>query len=248
MLANARDVAAGFPDGRLNPGVLFRGDAPAVGDEPPPLPEWPPATVVDLRGGPEGEGPHPLADAAKVHVTPVLDAADPALLAAAKEAGDDRTLGVYKFMISTPDAIAGIVAAVEATAAGPFPVFVHCTAGKDRTGVVVALILRMLGFSRGDVVGEYLLTTANTDALADRLVERGITNRRPERTDALLPNANALELVLDAWDEHPGGPRGWFLEAGGSPRAIDALKTELAPAPEVRGPVPVHPDPDRGEG
>lgn len=38
------------------------------------------------------------------------------------------------------------------------PVVLHCTAGKDRTGVAVALILLALGVSRDDVLQDYLLT------------------------------------------------------------------------------------------
>ena len=38
------------------------------------------------------------------------------------------------------------------------PVFFHCTAGKDRTGVAAALILRALGVSREDILADYLWT------------------------------------------------------------------------------------------
>lgn len=37
-------------------------------------------------------------------------------------------------------------------------VVVHCTAGKDRTGLVVALVLAAAGVARGDVVSDYALT------------------------------------------------------------------------------------------
>src|SRR5438034_394341 len=41
------------------------------------------------------------------------------------------------------------------------PVVVHCTAGKDRTGIVVALALLAVGVDRETVVSDYALTEAN---------------------------------------------------------------------------------------
>ena len=40
------------------------------------------------------------------------------------------------------------------------PLVFHCTAGKDRTGLAAALILRALGVSQADVLQDYLLTNA----------------------------------------------------------------------------------------
>ena len=49
-------------------------------------------------------------------------------------------------------------ALVEHLVTGRTPVFVHCTAGKDRTGVCAAIILMLLGVSDDDIVREFLLT------------------------------------------------------------------------------------------
>ena len=53
------------------------------------------------------------------------------------------------------DAVAGIAAS------GVDPVLVHCTAGKDRTGLVVALTLLAVGVDRHSVVEDYALTADN---------------------------------------------------------------------------------------
>jgi protein-tyrosine phosphatase len=39
-----------------------------------------------------------------------------------------------------------------------YPVLIHCTSGKDRTGVVVAALLRILGIPDSVIVEEYLLS------------------------------------------------------------------------------------------
>lgn len=44
-------------------------------------------------------------------------------------------------------------------AGGALPMVIHCTAGKDRTGFAVAVLLSLLGVGRTDIVDEYLLTT-----------------------------------------------------------------------------------------
>lgn len=48
----------------------------------------------------------------------------------------------------------------ECIAAGKSPVVVHCAAGKDRTGVAVAVLLGALGVPRDTIVEDYLLTNA----------------------------------------------------------------------------------------
>jgi protein-tyrosine phosphatase len=53
-------------------------------------------------------------------------------------------------------------------AAGPTPLVVHCAAGKDRTGVAVALLLDLVGVSRDDVMEDYLTTNLVRDQLRDR--------------------------------------------------------------------------------
>lgn len=43
------------------------------------------------------------------------------------------------------------------------PVVLHCTAGKDRTGVAAALLLTALGVARADVIADYALSDRVTD-------------------------------------------------------------------------------------
>jgi protein-tyrosine phosphatase len=45
-------------------------------------------------------------------------------------------------------------------ATGRMPVVVHCAAGKDRTGVAIAVLLAALGVDRNTIVDDYLLTNA----------------------------------------------------------------------------------------
>lgn len=48
--------------------------------------------------------------------------------------------------------------AVVADSSNQIPILLHCTSGKDRTGVVVAAILTILGIERSLIIEEYLLS------------------------------------------------------------------------------------------
>ena len=62
-----------------------------------------------------------------------------------------------------------VVAAVRTIAGSAGPVLVHCAAGKDRTGVVVALALSAVGVRPEAIVADYAATGERTGALIDRL-------------------------------------------------------------------------------
>jgi protein-tyrosine phosphatase len=57
---------------------------------------------------------------------------------------------------------------VQAMLSGGVPLLVHCTAGKDRTGVMIALLLTLLGVPRETVISEYLLSAGYADATRAR--------------------------------------------------------------------------------
>ena len=68
------------------------------------------------------------------------------------------TEGVHEGYVRMPFENPAYKALFAAILADETPVLFHCTAGKDRTGVAAALILRTLGVSRKDIIADYLLT------------------------------------------------------------------------------------------
>jgi len=224
-VANLRDVA--HTDPALRPDVLWRSAQPVAGDgAPQEVTSWPPATVVDLRSPAEvPPGPHPLLPGAGVHTVVLLDhAGDPTALAARR-----RTLAQVYLSMLEPGT--GLLRAVGLVADGPAPVLVHCAAGKDRTGLVVALALRLVGVSREAVLADFALTT---DAMPQVLRRLLTTSPLPAGADlSTLPPeyftapAAALDAVLDVWDGHEGGVAGWARAHGGPEDLVERLRGTL---------------------
>ncbi|HWA71867.1 MAG TPA: tyrosine-protein phosphatase [Polyangiaceae bacterium] len=73
--------------------------------------------------------------------------------------------------IADLDAKASIAAALRVLGdPASYPVYFHCTWGRDRTGVLSAVILLALGASHADILQEYLLSEPNVGAYPDSLV------------------------------------------------------------------------------
>jgi protein-tyrosine phosphatase len=163
-LPNVRDLGGlRRPDGaRLRRGILVRGPAPSL-PTAPALGELGIHTIVDLRlpaerqsyQGPEHTG-------ATVLPRPV--SGDMSRIRGNLRPGPSDYLANYGGMLvrAAPVAaeIVGLIAGEAAT-----PLYVCCTVGKDRTGVVSALVLRALGVRTADVAGDYALTARAYRAL-----------------------------------------------------------------------------------
>ena len=101
-------------------------------------------------------------------------------------------------------------------------VIVHCTAGKDRTGFVCAILMLALGIDRDTVFEEYMLTAARCDvhslaaASADAIA--AVIGRQPnEEFNLALAGVSEeyLQLALATVDSEFGSIEGYLQTAGG---------------------------------
>jgi hypothetical protein len=214
QLVNLRDVG-GLPlesGGHTRSGVLWRSGAPLVDDLPPDLPNWPPATVLDLRGrGESTETVHPLEAPDTTIVNLPLLKAPVAQMVKGWSKIPDLAAAYRGFMAQGGPKLARIV---EIAAESPGPLLVHCTAGKDRTGVVVAALLRAVGVTRSAIVTDYRATepampaiTARASHLTDRMDPTVAQRMMGVQTPAVL-------AVLDELDAHSDGAWGYLRAAG----------------------------------
>lgn len=116
----------------------------------------------------------------------------------------------------------------EALLGGDVPMLVHCTAGKDRTGVVIALFLELAGVARDVIVQDYL----KSDVFGENLTMSGHLKRDLNATFGFLPpddmvavligvDRRFLDQALHAVKVQWGGIDGYFEAAG-----IDAARRE----------------------
>lgn len=130
--------------------------------------------------------------------------------------------------------------------AGAVPCIVHCSAGKDRTGVAIAVLLAALGVSRADIIADYV-RSASLPSLKDDMARAFAQARDSERIldhypdDALAAAMDAspayIEEALDAIDQQFQSVAA-YLDAEGVPeKALGDLRIQLLgahPAPAAR--------------
>ena len=110
----------------------------------------------------------------------------------------------------------------------------HCTAGKDRTGVVSALLLGLAGVPHETIAEDYALSARFLlDRYFDLLATGEMRTERPleEITwqtyrDEFCPQAAMLH-VLRHLDDRYGGFESYVREIGVTPAEIEALRAEL---------------------
>jgi protein-tyrosine phosphatase len=133
------------------------------------------------------------------------------------------------YLIARPDSI---VASVRAIADAQGGVLVHCAAGKDRTGVVVALALDAAGVDRQAIAEDYLATAQRIDAIMARLVSSPTYRPELEGHDPQehAPLHGTMERVLEIVDDRFGGSVAWLSAHGLDEAELDRLRDRLAPA------------------
>jgi hypothetical protein len=105
------------------------------------------------------------------------------------------------------------------------PAVFHCAAGKDRTGVLAALVLDLVGVGREVIVADYVLTAERMPLIMERYAKDPAFAGRLARTPAsrFAVVADTMERFLEGLDLRFGGARGWALDAGVPATTLDRL-------------------------
>lgn len=135
-------------------------------------------SVIDLRTRDElAAAPNPFAVFSGVHFCnlPLFDALSPDALSHADTTDDHPLLAFYITAIETRGgAIRRIMSQIAAVPDGA--VLFNCTAGKDRTGIVAALLLGLAGVEHEQIVSDYALTAKFIPDLIDEFLAKSRAN------------------------------------------------------------------------
>ena len=126
------------------------------------------STQIDLRRPDEvleqGKGPLEAMGAKYINIAVIPEGGSDQLSRLVGDTGisGKRYLGYLEFGPTSWLRLFGILSELD-----NLPVVLHCTAGKDRTGVSTAFLLSILGVSRDVIEADYLLTNLDTERQAD---------------------------------------------------------------------------------
>jgi protein-tyrosine phosphatase len=226
---NLRDVG-GYPaaGGTVRTGLLLRGDALHRLDDAARavLAGLPVRTVLDLREDFEVRLSPDALDGTGIAVLrlPVFRVVGDSF---GKSPEDLTTL--YEHMVDACGPVLAQAVAHVATASA-HPVLVHCSAGKDRTGVVVALVLSLLGVADEVIAEDYHLTSAYlaeefTQAVAQLQASTGLGQRLNGQALACPPEL--ILATLERMRASHGSVEGYLLAHGLTAEHVAELRRSL---------------------
>lgn len=215
---NFRDVG-GLPaaTGTVRDGVLFRSDGLyRIGDEGrEQLRELGVGIIIDLRDEQEADRMPDDIDGLDVEVLrlPVFEGSG------ASQGAAGISLEALYDRIVTQHAPIVVDAVREIASAGDRAVLVHCTAGKDRTGVVIAIALLAVGVDREAVIEDYARTEGNLagewlEEMIDLIGRYGVPDSPALRTLMGGSPREAIEGAIETVERAHGSTREYLLASG----------------------------------
>jgi protein-tyrosine phosphatase len=178
-------------------------------------------TVIDLRTLEElAQTPSPFRDGLTYRHAPFSAA---------------QTMGIHRAALggTMSDALrqlaapgGGLAPAIAAIAESEPGILIHCLAGRDRTGIVVAVTLAAIGVPDEEIVADYVASDAE---LADDYVRfKSLNPDKASEVDAAVERrAWTMGEVLTTLRLAFGGARGYLATAGVTPAEIGAIRTKL---------------------
>jgi protein-tyrosine phosphatase len=176
-------------------------------------------TIIDLRGVAEAAS-HPTIAPEDDWLDVVAAPVEPKASAIVRQALVDgsatsammRGLMIQSYRAYVTDAANAFGDALNALLTTDEPTLVHCTAGKDRTGFIVALIQTSLGAHEDDVFADYLRTNQDWDRAS-------VAAHLPLESEAIAPilvaDADYLAAAFEEIERHDGSIMAFIQRATG---------------------------------
>ena len=140
---------------------------------------------------------------------------------------DEFWSGHYlSFLATRPDSV---VAALRAISRSDGAAIVHCAAGKDRTGTIVGLALKIVGVTDDAVIADFAASAERVPLILERLRSKPAyaDNLRGKSVRQQSPRADTMRLLLQALESGFGDVHGWLATQGWTPEDTRRMEDKL---------------------
>jgi protein-tyrosine phosphatase len=112
----------------------------------------------------------------------------------------------------------------------------HCAAGRDRTGIVAALLLALVDVTYGQIAQDYVQSNRNARRVTKKLAENPLyANHNGARPEVILLHEQTILGFMRLLQDHFGGPEQFCLDSGVSPETIAAIRDNFVVDAEQPG-------------
>jgi protein tyrosine/serine phosphatase len=130
------------------------------------------------------------------------------------------------YLADRPESVS---AALHAVAGSTGAAIVHCAAGKDRTGTVVGLALKVVGVPDELVIADFAASAERVAAIMDRLRSKPAyaDNLKDKTVAQQSPTTETMRMLLATLDERYDGPLGWLSAHGWTAADTERMRRKL---------------------
>lgn len=108
----------------------------------------------------------------------------------------------------------------------------HCAAGRDRTGIIAALLLSLVGVTDGQIAVDYVQSNRNARRVTRKLAENPLyANHDTHRPEVILLREQTILGFMRLLREQRGGPRQFCLDSGVNEETISVIEDYFVAAP-----------------
>src|SRR5215470_2606960 len=108
----------------------------------------------------------------------------------------------------------------------------HCAAGRDRTGIIAALLLGLVGVTYGQIAMDYVQSNRNARRVTKKLAENPLyAQPDTHRPEVILLREQTIIGFMRLLREQGGGPRQFCLDSGVNEETISVIEEYFVTAP-----------------
>jgi len=119
-------------------------------------------------------------------------------------------------------------AVADAVAATDGPVVIHCAGGRDRTGLAVALMLRLVPVEQEAIAADHALSDESFAPYQEDWIAQAADDAERERRRRIsVPAGRTMVEILSEVDRRYGGPDAYLRGGGAAGSSLGAIRGRL---------------------